>query len=62
MAVALAETEQQARELIRSCSAEIAGYILDGEFDFPPEVYESGKAFVFWADVSDIDETGGTDG
>ena len=56
LSFAFAESEQQAKELIMSCS-NVSQDVFDLEFSKPPEVYDSAKAFVFWADVSDIDET-----
>jgi len=56
MSLAYAETEQQAKELIMSCS-NVTQDTFDLEFNNPPEIYDTPKAFVFWADVSDIDET-----
>lgn len=53
---AMAESPEKAKELIKSC-VDVHQDILDLEFANPPEVYETDKAFVVWADVYDLNES-----
>lgn len=54
--VALADSKEQAIELLKSCS-NVTDDTFNLEFANEPEIFDIPKAFVVWADVYDIDET-----